>query len=208
MLFKKKGGFVMKRKFSIILVLSIMFCFFAGIGQASTFIDMNTRGITEVILGEQIIVDVLLSDDGTGVFSGALNFSYDPTLVTPTSFIAGSAPAIDPVFTSLPDLPASPGLISVFEFGDFGGVSGLLATITFDTIAAGPDAFLNPILTDGTSGGWNDNTTFLHIGIDDPRFELTGASVNIVNPVPIPATMLLFGSSILGILGLRRSRKS
>jgi hypothetical protein len=77
-----------------------------------------------------------------------------------------------------------------------------VAVITFDPIAAGIADFGILFDADVTGGGWFDgNGDPLDLG----TVTLSGTSVNIV---PIPGSILLLGSGVLGLVGLSRRKRS
>jgi hypothetical protein len=202
----------MKKKSVFCLSVVLAFCFVASGVQAATTISLQPN-LPVVNLSDQIIITVALTSDPPGILSGAVDFTYDDSLAQFVSFEIGSG--VDPGFVFFPNTPPPPppqpgstqsplGQINNYGFGNFNGVSSPVAVITFDPIAAGIADFGILFDADVTGGGWFDgNGAPLDLG----TVTLSGTSVS-VNIVPIPGSILLLGSGVLGLVGLSRRKRS
>tara|TARA_R110002167_G_scaffold291134_1_gene495959 strand:- start:502 stop:1035 length:534 start_codon:yes stop_codon:yes gene_type:complete len=157
-----------------------------SVAQASIIVSFDPSA-TEVSVGDTFTVDVLANTqdiflDGFSAFD--LDFSFDETLATLDNAVTGS------LFVQ-----------SLFAFGDVAGfeaflmsVTGtdiLLATLTFTANKVGA-------LSLDLSSSSEFSSLFADVGFDSTALDIT------VNAVSAPATLGLFGLSLLAMAGLRR----
>lgn len=166
-------------------------------------------------LGDTIEMTVHMdfSDDPT--LGGGFDIIFDSGLVSydANSYITDAGLGSDPSFTR-DDNPAaaaanrvevtSDALVGA-AFGNFAGMSGpaLVAPITFTADAAGVAIFdLGPSSSDSV-GSFFSAATF-----EEQFPDYQGVSVEItgISEVPVPAAVWLFGSGLLGLIGMARRR--
>ena len=63
----------------------------------------------------------------------------------------------------------------------------------------GPNAYVNDVFLAGIGYNWNSEECFY----EDHEFAVAGLNTN---PVPEPATMLLFGTGLIGLAGIGRKK--
>ncbi len=181
-------------------------------GQVSAEIVSLSPSVTSVAVDQAFTLTVQGSEFLNDVSAGSVNVSWNSTAMTLTS--------------SLADLDASAALNGFpLEFGvntittdQLTGLSTLSATYATFTTVFGPTfdffsmdfvAIPPPSQTTldigiGAFGDWQSGT--------NPAFSITnvtyvGAQVN-VSAVPVPAAVWLFGSGLIGMVGIARRRKS
>ena len=133
--------------------------------------------------------------DGSGLF-GALAGGIPPVSATlDQAACAGlpcSLPASDGAFKGSQPIGAVPIATSSFNVAGstgFGTTLGQLSLGTDDGIGGTP-------MDNGPFSGFNAN------------FDITSVHVDAVSQVPVPAAVWLFGSGLLGLVGVARRRKS
>ncbi len=211
------------KKIFLTLMASVVMSIFISMPASAITIDFQPAS-QDVIIGDSLAVDLVISGLGDGVSPSLSTFDidilFDPTILgldTTDSDFDGviDSVVIDP--TSQLDIwdfgtnwvsasVTGAGVLNIYDLSldsendlnTYQADSFTLATITFDAISV------------GTSTLSIDQTT---IQLGDAAFPpnsltatLTDGSVN-VNPVPEPATCLLMGVGIAGLLGLRRKMK-
>ncbi len=181
--------------------------------QASSSLTITTSTPT-VTIGQMIKLEVHMdfsddSDDET--IGGDFNINFDPSLVSYVSetYITDPGLGSDPGFTR-DDNPASePRLRVTVEsdrlagaaFGSFGGLSGpaLVGPLSFVADAAG-QAFFS-LDSEGLSGFFSTTGESLSPDYGNVTIVIEGPS-----EVPVPAAVWLFGSGLLGLIGMARRR--
>ncbi len=164
-----------------------------------------------VAIGDTIELQVLMdfSDDAT--LGGGFDINFDPSLVSyvSESYVTDSALGSDPDFTRDDNsmvadtrnrVEVQPDSLVGAAFGDFGGLSGpaTVSSLSFIANAGGDAVFSLGASTSGSVGG------FLSAGSFGEQFPVfSGATVSIV---PVPAAVWLFGSGLVGLIGIARRR--
>lgn len=196
----------MKKNALIMLTMAFVLCVTMGSLQAASVTMLPA--VQDVNQGGPFSID-LAYDFTDGILGGGIDISFDDTALNYLSF------SWDPTFLTKIDLGFSSapvdnstgviGALDGWNFGNFAGIfgTGTIGSINFevDSLAALGNTFI-AMAESVSSGGWFDAVTFGQI---TPT--LTGANVN-VNVVPIPGTLLLLGSGLIGLVGLGRSRRS
>jgi len=160
-----------------------------------------TPSTLTVVTGDAFSLTVQGSDFLDGVSSGGVQLNWDPALLTITSTVAD----LDASLQSNGFLPLATSVISesaIAVGGTFGtvGAAGVpfdFVTVNFTANSTAPIELLN-----STFGDWQDGNGDSVLGV---IFE--GAQIN-VNPVPVPAAVWLFGSGLLGLVGVARRRSA
>jgi hypothetical protein len=185
----------------------VAFCA-AGVVNAATI--SLTATPTTVNIGDSFSLDVSGSAFDTGLTTGSLRLSWDPadlTLNTPDTDILSAvtglgflgtpfssvaindvAGTVDIVMGSLPPGVLTPGgLIDFFTLNftaDAGGAALITSELGF---------------SEGVLGSWGDTTS-----TDITSAMVYGDTTVTVNAVPVPAAVWLFGSGLLGLVGVAR----
>ena len=162
-----------------------------------------------VNVGDQVSVDLMWDFTGLAALGGGTDFAWDPAALSLVSIVFddnfGTGPGeFDPDFTLCDDEDCSgPGFIDSLATGNFNGLGDpgpiYIATITFDTLAAG--TFLIDISEDANIAG-----PFTSIeGGPYPDLTFGDATVTVVGaPVPLPAAAWLMIGGLGALLGYRR----
>ncbi len=166
-----------------------------------------------VAVGDTIELQVLMdfSDDAT--VGGGFDIIFDPGLVSyvPGSYLTDIALGSDPDFTR-DDNPAITDPTKQVDvlldrlagaaFGNFGGLSGpaVVGSLSFIANAGGDAVFSLGASTSASVGGFFSGASFSE---QFPVF--TGTTVS-VSAVPVPAAVWLFGSGLVGLVGVARRR--
>jgi hypothetical protein len=173
----------------VILVAVALVMFAAGYSSAA-LVNIGSDTIT---VGETTTIDVVLSGIGTEAPT-AYDFaiSYNTSGLAASDFMAGSATPASGLFSG----EINGGLISAFYFA-FSATppivtNGVLASFDVTGLMAG----VYPL-------DFSDINIFSESG--PVSFDTAGGTIT-VNAVPIPSAILLLGSGLLGLIGVRRMR--
>ena len=166
-----------------------------------------------VAVGETIELQVLMdfSDDAT--VGGGFDIIFDPGLVSYVSgsYLTDGALGSDPSFTrdDNPTVTDPTKRVEVLSdklagaaFGNFGGLSGpaVVGSLSFIANAGGDAVFSLGASTSASIGGF-----FSAVSFSEQFPVFTGTTVS-VSAVPVPAAVWLFGSGLVGLIGVARRR--
>ena len=156
-----------------------------------------------VVVGDAFSIIVQGSDFLDGVSSGGVQLNWDSTLLTIVSTVADlDASMASNGFATL-GVTTVVSNEAIAVGGTFGAGAGLggttfdFVTINFTALSSAPISLIN-----STFGDWQDGN-----GQSVPGVIFEGAIVDLV-PVPVPAAVWLFGSGLLGLVGVARRRSA
>ena len=170
-------------------------------GQVSAATVSLTPSASTVNIGDALTLTVQGSDFFDDVSSGSVTVTWDATAMTMTSTVtevAASAAANGFVIDFGTTLV--PGQLDA-TYATFGVVMGpVFDFFSMDFIALG-SSIVN--IGAGPGGDWQDGTLPLASPVIIDSY--VGASVS---AVPVPAAVWLFGSGLIGMVGIARRRKT
>lgn len=155
-------------------------------------------------------VDIIAGDLPLGTAGGALDFSWNASDMTLDSIYLATTDGADsnggqflgnwdPVSSFFTGVDSTgPGSISGLYVGSWDGISGLQAIGQLNfTLGTGVSNSLISMDAAALGGTWSS------YDIGDFTNTYEGA---IINPVPVPAALWLFGSGLIGLMGVARRR--
>jgi hypothetical protein len=174
--------------------------FGASVAHAATVSFSDTAVAANV--GDTISLNILMDFTDDATLGGGTDIFYDASVLSFQSFdFSTTTLALDPTFSRVPDVLTNE--LEGMAFGSFAGLTGpgIVGTLTFQAIATG-DITLSMAETDNPLGGgsFTSATTFL------PQVVSFGTAD--VAVVPVPAAVWLFGSGLLGLVGVARKHKA
>ena len=164
----------------------------AGPGGTLSYDGVNTIG-TNINIGG-LTAEATPAGAGTYAVTALLNFNTAANTIS----IVGDVPGLGiPAGTTL-----LTGSFSSFSYTAIPGAGGVTEIFS----GQGPDQKDTGLLT---ALGLPDNTPFDFFGFSIESVNGTVVSTDIVNTaVPVPAAVWLFGSGLLGLVGIARRRRS
>jgi hypothetical protein len=202
-----KEGSKMKRKSFFILAVAVIFCLAVSGAQAATVTMLPA--IQNVAPGDPFSLDLEFNfnDPVDGVLGGGIDISFDDTVLDYVSYSWNPAfeAQIDPSLKQNPtdNSDGTLGLLSGWNFGNFNGLTGtgIIGTVNFARNLTPLPGGLTEInmAESASSGGW--------YAADTAGTQIT-PTLNGATVVPIPGSILLLGSGVLGLVGLSRRKRS
>jgi hypothetical protein len=173
-------------------------------GQVNAATVSLTPSVTSVAVNDAFTLTVQGTDFINDVSSGSVLVTWDATAMSLTSTLAdldASAAANGfPIEFGVNTIV--PGQLSA-TYATFGTVAGpTFDFFSMDFVAIPPPSASTLIIEAGLFGDWQDGA-----GVAITPVTYVGASVN-VSAVPVPAAVWLFGSGLIGMVGIARRRKS
>lgn len=172
--------------------------FGASIAHAAT-VSFSPTSVTAGV-GDFIKLDVVMDFTGEPTLGGGTDIFYDASVLSFQSFDFGTTTlALDSGFSRSPDVLTNK--LEGLAFGNFNGLSGpgTIGTLTFRAIALGDITLTMAVTSEANKGGeFISATTF---GPQLVSFGTAGVSI-----VPIPAAVWLFGSGLIGLIGVARRK--
>lgn len=174
--------------------------FSASVVNAAT-VSFSETSVTAGI-GDIITLDVLMNFTDDPTLGGGTDIFYDASVLSFQSFDFGTTTLpLDVSFNRTPDELTNE--LEGLAFGNFNGLTGpgVVGTLTFQAIALGDTSLSMAVTSEALKGGD-------FISEADYSVQLvTFGSAN-VNVVPVPAAVWLFGSGLLGLVGVARRKKA
>ena len=164
--------------------------------------------------GGSFSVDIMATDLPADTAGGALDISWVAADMTLDSIWLATIDAADNGGGSfLGPWDSTLGGLSGVDLTGPGSILGLYVG-TFDSVISGdqPIARLNFTLSSGVSNSMismdaaAQGGTWSSFTVGDFTNTYEGATINPVNPVPVPAALWLFGSGLIGLAGVARRR--
>ena len=195
----------MNRKFHRTLASAfagvILSCGAASVHAATITLDpLNAT----VVSGTTFNISVVGRDFTAGTFGGGFSLAWDPGILTldsysrtfPGDLILGDPGTLDNVAGTLTG-------VGVESLSGTAGPDFDIALLTFSALNVGisPTDVSIGFFAGGQPRRWSDLN-----GVDTAPTFVSGTVT--VNPVPVPAAVWLFGSGLLGLIGVARRRNA
>ena len=175
-------------------------------GQVSAETISLTPSVTTVTVNDPFTLTVQGTDFLNDVSSGSVSVSWDSTAISLTSTLTdiaasalGNGFSVDFGTNTITTV----GSLTTLEatFGTFGTVFGpTFDFFSIDFVAIPPPGSSTLDIFAGAHGDWQDGA-----GQSILNVNYVGAQVN-VNAVPVPAAVWLFGSGLIGLVGIARRK--
>ena len=208
----------MKRVYKYVLLSIVVMFLSVSLASAASVFLVSEGGILEDKNAELEITNELTYtfdvyfyasdlEAGSGIYNIGIDVNYNPAI-----FELAGAPVIDSSVWSIPPSKIiypdddEGDYVAGNDFGfyvsdeDIRGLSGMLRIGDF-TLTALADAKMGELLITLGDYGPGDDTINLDFEVFDDSMTYRSA-----NAVPIPGTVLLFGSGLLGLMGIGRRR--
>lgn len=171
--------------------------------QAATINLVPVSG--PVVSGGQETFNIVADFGAQSTLGGGTDFSWNSSVLTFQNFTlnAALAPPVTDAFFNQVDLQ-TPSLLSIVlgSFFEFTLPSStVVGTLTFNAVGAPGSSTLITLADSTMWGGYVDGVT----GTTPIPVTYTGTTANIA-VVPLPAAGLLFGSGLLGLIGMARRK--
>jgi len=153
-----------------------------------------------IYAGDSFSLNITGSGFTSNVDGGGVNFSYDSSILNVASVsINGSVWDFGGAGISTGSIDNGTGTVDGIMVNTFSVVTGSfdVATIQFQAIGSGTSA-LN--LTEYALNPWASGGALI-----DPI--LANSSLTVLQSVPVPAAVWLFGSGLIGLIGVARRKK-
>ena len=145
--------------------------------------------------GDPVDFQLIIDFTGDATLGGAIDIVFDPSVISFLSFDFEPGFASSP-YSRLPDLGV--GELTGLAFGSMAGLdSALIGTLTFDSIGNGISSL--SMTESFVGGGFYSFDSFAQ----EPVFNSAEVTV-----VPVPAAVWLFGSGLLGLIGVSTRKKT
>lgn len=174
--------------------------FSASVVNAAT-VSFSDTSVTANV-GDMITLDVVMDFTDDATLGGGTDIFYDASVLSFQSFDFGTTTlALDPGFSRSPDVLTNE--LEGLAFGNFNGLSGpgVVGTLTFKAEAVGDIVLSMAVTSEALKGG-----EFISATTYGPQLVTFGTAD--VSIVPVPAAVWLFGSGLLGLVGLARRKKA
>ncbi len=187
-------------------LLGLTALFMCGVSSAATI--QLTPSTQTVGVGDAFSLTVQGVDFFTGVTSGSIDIQWDPSQLSLTSTESDLTTSL--FFNGFSttfgfNLDAAGGTFdAVIDTGLSSGIAGPAFDVVTLNFIANPPPSVSTLTIDniGSAGDWQDNSLPLAQPVDVTN---VGASVTVV---PVPAAVWLFGSGLIGMVGIARRRKT
>ena len=191
------SGLLKTAKWSVASVLGL--AMMAGVGVANAATVSLTPNIASGIVGDTFNFTIDATDFLDGSAGGQFTVNWDPSVFTATGG------AVNNILWDVGTVnlgtsgQASINFTNIFG-PDVTGPSFGIATLSLQA-TGGPVSPVLPNITMAASGNWFDLN---NVNITS-AVVFNGATVT-VNAIPVPAAVWLFGSGLLGLVGVARRR--
>lgn len=171
----------------------------AQAGSVTLTVDPAADPSGDFVVGESVILNIAMDFTDGAMIGGGIDITYDPTVLSYvgwSGFDAGLGQ--DPSFSSDPTNPSA-GLVQGLSWGNFSGLTGpsAVGTLTFQAINGG-STFFN-VENSAVTDPFVSLATFAPF-VPQPTLNDSGT----VNVVPLPGSVWLLGSALLGFVVIRR----
>ena len=193
-----------KTKLSAVIIACLCFAL-PGFAHASSVSLVPATDVTNLANGDIVSFDISIdSSSDVGTLGGGFDVIYDASAL---GFIGMTNAGLgDPAFGRDPDV--TPGLLESWGVADFGGLqTGLVGSIDFTVL---PSMGLSTLValgpTAGIAGPWVSAVDF--VSLLQPDYGSVEVSRQAPGVIPVPAAIWLFGTALLGLVGLGKRRSA